>query len=228
VDVPLPPGSRTVHDLSYQFLTFRNWDSQLTQPSRPSPAHLTAVSRLFHGGQSQRQRQRQSYFMTGCLPPISSSWRQVPWDSLPAFLFNWAREVIALMWHPLWREDGSVVYNCCWSSPAQSFWGPSPTGLMTTFYCLRLGTPPTWRARYPYLYPPLTGWPSYTPRHWISFSSLPTTHRATAEVFVPPPSHGPHNGIWSLLSPSARIAQKTYLPLLRVLLSGKWVHRAVP
>jgi hypothetical protein len=21
----------------------------------------------------------------------------------------------------LWREDGSVVYNCCWSSPAQSF-----------------------------------------------------------------------------------------------------------
>jgi hypothetical protein len=26
----------------------------------------------------------------------------------------------------LWREDGSVVYNCCWSSPAQAFPGPSP------------------------------------------------------------------------------------------------------
>jgi hypothetical protein len=25
-------------------------------------------------------------------------------------------------------------------------------------------TPPTWRARSPYLYPPGTGWPSYTPR----------------------------------------------------------------
>jgi hypothetical protein len=36
----------------------------------------------------------------------------------------------------LWREDGSVVYNCCWSSPAQSFSGPSPVGLTTIFYCL--------------------------------------------------------------------------------------------
>jgi hypothetical protein len=24
--------------------------------------------------------------------------------------------------HPFWRWDGSVVYNCCWLSPAQSFW----------------------------------------------------------------------------------------------------------
>jgi hypothetical protein len=24
----------------------------------------------------------------------------------------------------LWREDGSAVYNCCWTSPAQSFSGP--------------------------------------------------------------------------------------------------------
>jgi hypothetical protein len=30
-------------------------------------------------------------------------------------------------------------------------------------------TPPTWRARFPYLYPPGTGWPSYTPGHWIPF-----------------------------------------------------------
>jgi hypothetical protein len=50
-----------------------------------------------------------------------------------------------------WREDGSAVYNCCWSSPVQSFSGPSPGGLMTTFYCLRFETPQTWRARFPYL-----------------------------------------------------------------------------
>jgi hypothetical protein len=30
------------------------------------------------------------------------------------------------VWRPLWRQDWSVVYNCCWSSPAQSFSGPSP------------------------------------------------------------------------------------------------------
>jgi hypothetical protein len=33
---------------------------------------------------------------------------------------------------PLWREDVSVVYNCCWSSPAQSFSGPSPAGLIVS------------------------------------------------------------------------------------------------
>jgi hypothetical protein len=37
----------------------------------------------------------------------------------------------------LWREDGSVVYNCCWRSPAQSFSETSPLGLETIFYCLR-------------------------------------------------------------------------------------------
>jgi hypothetical protein len=31
------------------------------------------------------QRQSQSYFMTGSLPPISSSWRQAPWDQQPVF-----------------------------------------------------------------------------------------------------------------------------------------------
>jgi hypothetical protein len=81
--------------------------------------------------------------------------------------------------------DGSVFYNCCWSSQAQSFSGPSPAGLMTTFYCSIFETPPTWRARYPDVYPPGTGWSSYIPRHWVPFSSPPTTRRATVEVFDP-------------------------------------------
>jgi hypothetical protein len=46
-----------------------------------------------------------------------------------------------------WREDGSVVYNCCWPSQAQSFSGTSPVGRMTIFYCLRFDTSTTWRAR---------------------------------------------------------------------------------
>jgi hypothetical protein len=49
----------------------------------------------------------------------------------------------------LWRENESVVYNCCWTSPVQSFLGPSPAGLMTIFYCLRFETPSTWRTRFP-------------------------------------------------------------------------------
>jgi hypothetical protein len=65
----------------------------------------------------------------------------------------------------LWRENGSAVYNFCWSSPAQSFLGRGPTGLVTIFCCIRFETPPTWMAGSPYVYPPGTGWPSYPPRH---------------------------------------------------------------
>jgi hypothetical protein len=61
--------------------------------------------------------------------------------------------------HPLSRECRSVVCNCCCPSPAQLFSGPSPPGLITIFYWLRLETPPAWRARSPYLYTQGTGWP---------------------------------------------------------------------
>jgi hypothetical protein len=36
----------------------------------------------------QRQRDCKSYFTTGGLPPISSSWRQAPWDSRPSIHFQ--------------------------------------------------------------------------------------------------------------------------------------------
>jgi hypothetical protein len=42
--------------------------------------------------------------------------------------------------HPLWREDGSVFYSCSWSSPAQTFSGPTPMGLVIILYCLRFET----------------------------------------------------------------------------------------
>jgi hypothetical protein len=43
--------------------------------------------------------------------------------------------------------------------------------------------PPTWRSRSLYLCPPVTGWPSYAPRHRVPFSSPSTTRRATVGVF---------------------------------------------
>jgi hypothetical protein len=42
--------------------------------------------------------------------------------------------------HSLWGEDGPVVNNSCWPWPVQSFSCPSPLGLATVFYCLRLET----------------------------------------------------------------------------------------
>jgi hypothetical protein len=78
----------------------------------------------------------------------------------------------------VWRENGSAGYNCCWSSPVQSFLGPSPAGLVNIFYCLRFEALPG------------TGWPSYTSRHWVPFSSSPTTRRAMVEVFEPASTRG--------------------------------------
>jgi hypothetical protein len=45
---------------------------------------------------------------------------------------------------------------------------------------------PNWRDRSPYLYPPGTGWPSFTPSQWVPFSLPRTTRRATVEVCKPP------------------------------------------
>jgi hypothetical protein len=42
-----------------------------------------------------------------------------------------------------------VIYNCCWLSPAQSFWGLSPMELMTVFYCLMFQTPLTLEGQVP-------------------------------------------------------------------------------
>jgi hypothetical protein len=58
------------------------------------------------------------------------------------------------------------------------------------FYCLRLEIPLVWRGRFPYLYPPGTGLTSYTPRHWVHFSSPPSTQRSAVEVFDPASTRG--------------------------------------
>jgi hypothetical protein len=46
-----------------------------------------------------------------------------------------------------------------------------------------LGIHPTWRARFPYLYPPGTRWPEYTPGHFVPFLWPLTARRATVELF---------------------------------------------
>jgi hypothetical protein len=45
--------------------------------------------------------------------------------------------------------------------------------------------PPNLKARSSSLYPPGTGRHSYTSRHWVPFSSPPTTGRTTVKVFEP-------------------------------------------
>jgi hypothetical protein len=53
--------------------------------------------------------------------------------------FSYCQTVAGLLiWGALSDERTGLSYNCCWSSPAQSFSGLSSAGLMTIFYCLRL------------------------------------------------------------------------------------------
>jgi hypothetical protein len=125
---------------------------------------------------ASRPSQSQSYFMTDGLLLISSHWQRALRLTTSHFL-----QLNTYDYSPF----VSVIYDCCWPSPAESFSGLSPTGLITTFDCLRFKTPPTGRPRSLYLYPPGTGWPNHTPRHWVPFSSPPTTHRVTEEVFDP-------------------------------------------
>jgi hypothetical protein len=71
---------------------------------------------------------------------VSLSWNKAPiWGLTPDFYYC---QTVAglLMWGALKREDRSVIYNCCWFFPAQSFLGLSPVGLVTIFYCPRIDT----------------------------------------------------------------------------------------
>jgi hypothetical protein len=50
---------------------------------------------------------------------------------------------------PLWREVGSVVFSCCWATPAQPFSALSPTGLISIVYCLSFWDSPAWGYLFP-------------------------------------------------------------------------------
>jgi hypothetical protein len=62
---------------------------------------------------------------------------------------------------PLWQEDGPLQCN------HSIVW---VTQNLKPCFTVSSETPPTWRARFPYLYPPGTGWPSYTLGHWVKLN----------------------------------------------------------
>jgi hypothetical protein len=111
--------------------------------------------------------------------------------------------------HPIRREDGSVVYNCCWPSPGQSFSGPSPVGVKTIFCCpdSRLPQP---GGPGPCIYiPQEQGSPVILPGTGFPFHRLlrlaevfePTSTRTAAQL-----THCSNSSAYNIL---ARTAQKT-------------------
>jgi hypothetical protein len=86
----------------------------------------------------------------------------------------------------LWRENGSAVYNCCWSSPVQSFLGPSPAGRTSDHILLsHIRDSPNLEGQVPIFISPRKRVDQLYPQALVSFPSPPTTRTATVEVFEP-------------------------------------------
>jgi hypothetical protein len=99
---------------------------------------------------SGHQHQSQSYFTTDG-HSASLSWCQVPvWS--PDQIFITVRKLPVCWCGEPSLTRGQVCRLQLLLVLAVS--GPSPAGIMTILYSLRFETPPTWRARYSYLYPP--------------------------------------------------------------------------
>jgi hypothetical protein len=113
---------------------------------------------------------------------------------------------------PLWRDNGSVVYNC--SGPRQRSHSQVrvPWDSWTYFTVSDSRLPQPGGDRSPYLYPPGTWWASYTPRQCVPFSSPPTTLKATVEVFEPASTRA--RTTCPRYTALTRTAQKTSRPLL--------------
>jgi hypothetical protein len=69
-------------------------------------------------------------------PLATPSWNKAPiWD-----LYCCQTVACLVIWGALSDKWTGLSFNFCWSSPAQSFSGPSPLRLATIFYCLRFET----------------------------------------------------------------------------------------
>jgi hypothetical protein len=71
---------------------------------------------------------------------VSKSWCWAPSGLMTRYLLLFDSYGLVFVERPLWQEDRSVFYICCWPLPVQSFSGPSPSVLATIFYCLRFET----------------------------------------------------------------------------------------
>jgi hypothetical protein len=79
-------------------------------------------------------RSESESYVTADGQPASLSWNKEPiWGLRPDLYYMCDSYGLVLVRCPLWREDGSVVYNCCLPSPAQPFSGLSPVGLRPYF-----------------------------------------------------------------------------------------------
>jgi hypothetical protein len=147
----------------------------------------------------------QSYFTTGSLLPIISSWRQAHWDSRPAIFF----QLNTCSHSPYVTSSLTRGWVChlqlllaLVSTVISQVWVPRDSWPHFTDSDSRLPQP---GGPGPCIYIlPGTGWPSYTPRHWVPFLPPLTTRRATVEVF----DSASTRATWLLLSLAAALVYR--------------------
>jgi hypothetical protein len=124
---------------------------------------------------SVKSSQSQSYVTTDG-QSASLSWCQAPiWGLRPDFYYCQTVAVL-LVWGALSDERTGLPFTIA-AGPRQCSHScvRVPRDSWPYFAVSNSRLPQNWRARSQYLYPPGTGWPSYTPTHWVTFSSPPTT-----------------------------------------------------
>jgi hypothetical protein len=134
------------------------WSLHVFFLSKMKPRYITYMISV-RSGEIDRLSQSQSYFTTGGLPPISSSWRRAPWNSRPDFFFSIEHLRPQSLYNILSEERMGLSFIIA-AGPHQSIHS-------------RVRVP--WDSR-----PYFTVSDSRLP-----FSSPPTTRRVTVEVFDP-------------------------------------------
>jgi hypothetical protein len=129
-------------------------DFQLNGHQPATSCHFTQLN--YWQLQQLTRSDSQSYFATGGLPPYVTSSLTRGWVCRLQLLLVLTSAVIL-------RSE--------------------VRGTLDHILLSQIRDSPTWRSRSLYLYPPGTGWPGDTLTHWVPFSSLSTTRRATVEVF---------------------------------------------
>jgi hypothetical protein len=93
----------------------------------PTPVQncLPAISSGAEQSRAEAYCRQSAGTVTPGIRPRWDPWPYICWMLRPLRCF-----FFFLVGRHLWREDGSVIYICCWPLPAQSFFGPSPLGLL--------------------------------------------------------------------------------------------------
>jgi hypothetical protein len=159
---PSPMGLTNI--LVFYCLRF---ETSLFVPSYDSRGYGGGIRPILHTG-LLAFGQSQSHFTTGDLPPISSSWRQAPWDSRSEFssiehLRSWIcrlRLLLALASVLILRSESRRTHEPHFTVSDSRL--PQP-GAQVHIHQEQ-------------------GGPVIPPRHWVPFSSLFTTRRARVEV----------------------------------------------